>query len=212
MINDDYWAHVSPNGTKPWSFFIDAGYNYRYAGENLARDFADPASAVEAWMASPTHKENILSSKYKDIGIAVVEGELAGVETTLIVQFFGTKYVDTTPAVPIAKAEESASSKPMPTPTPQRKEVLPKEEAEELVTAPPVSSATKTGRRLISPFDTTRTISLVTIVSLLAVMVIDAVITSNKKITRVGGRIFAHLAFLGMILVIVIIARAGEIL
>jgi len=55
MLNNNYWAHVSPDGTQPWSFFVNAGYSYRYAGENLARDFTNPASAVDAWMASPTN-------------------------------------------------------------------------------------------------------------------------------------------------------------
>jgi hypothetical protein len=40
-------------------------------------------------MASPTHKANIVSGNYKDIGVAVVEGELLGKQTTLVVQMFG---------------------------------------------------------------------------------------------------------------------------
>src|SRR4030043_359248 len=86
MLAKDYWAHVAPDGTQPWKFFTDAGYQYRYAGENLARDFSNPASAVEAWMNSPSHRENMLSGKYKEVGVAVVEGNLAGVDTTIIVQ------------------------------------------------------------------------------------------------------------------------------
>ena len=65
MLNKDYWAHVSPDGVEPWAFFTNVGYSYHYAGENLARDFSNPSAAVEAWMASPSHKENILSAKYK---------------------------------------------------------------------------------------------------------------------------------------------------
>jgi len=76
MLTQDYWAHVAPDGTQPWKFFTDVGYVYRYAGENLARDFSDPTSTVDAWMASPSHKENLLSAKYKDIGVAVVEEHL----------------------------------------------------------------------------------------------------------------------------------------
>src|SRR5688572_4636207 len=34
MIQYDYWAHTAPDGTEPWKFFTDAGYRYRYAGEN----------------------------------------------------------------------------------------------------------------------------------------------------------------------------------
>jgi hypothetical protein len=44
---------------------------------------------VEAWMASPTHKANIVNPRYSDIGIAVINGNLEGFETTLVVQMFG---------------------------------------------------------------------------------------------------------------------------
>lgn len=212
MLTGDYWAHVSPDGIQPWRFFQVAGYNYRFAGENLARDFSDPSSAVEAWMASPSHKENILSSKYKEIGIAVVEGDLAGVETTIIVQLFGTSYVDTTPQVPIARAEEA----PTPTPGPQPALEIAKEEelapSEIVSTTQLVSGTTQKPKIIVSPFDTTRTVSFVVIVLLLSIMVVDGILVSRKKVVRVGGRTFAHLAFLGMILAVVIIAKAGRIL
>src|SRR5260221_9241038 len=101
MIDHDFWAHVAPDGTEPWFFFQKHGYKYRYAGENLARDFSGAQSAVDAWMASPSHRENMLSPKYKDIGVAVVEGDLSGSDTTIVVQLFGTLLADT-PSVPIA--------------------------------------------------------------------------------------------------------------
>ena len=51
MMERDYWAHVAPDGTEPWKFFIDSNYQYRYAGENLARDFSNASSAVDAWLS-----------------------------------------------------------------------------------------------------------------------------------------------------------------
>src|SRR4030042_3866724 len=59
MITKDYWAHVAPDGTEPWYFFNQVGYKYRYAGENLAKDFSTSQSAVGAWLAAPSQKENI---------------------------------------------------------------------------------------------------------------------------------------------------------
>jgi uncharacterized protein YkwD len=94
MIDKDYWAHVAPDGTQPWKFFSQFGYKYRFAGENLARDFSNANDAVNAWMNSPTHKDNILNPKYKEIGIGITEGDLAGSDTTIIVQFFGATYSD----------------------------------------------------------------------------------------------------------------------
>lgn len=90
MFADQYWAHFSPSGETPWDFMKSAGYRYTVAGENLARDFMETDDMVRAWMNSPTHRENIVNDRYSDIGIAVVNGTLNGVETTLVVQMFGT--------------------------------------------------------------------------------------------------------------------------
>ena len=90
MFTFNYWAHTNPQGKEPWDFIKAAGYRYQFAGENLARDFGDTDSLVEAWLASPTHRENILNPRYQETGIAVVNGTLQGIETTLVVHFFGT--------------------------------------------------------------------------------------------------------------------------
>src|SRR3972149_7049186 len=104
MLNKGYWAHFAPDGTSPWSFFAKFGYKYKYAGKNPARDFCSAGSAVEAWMNSPTHRDNILSGNYKEIGIGVLEGSLAGADTTLVVQFFGSSG-KTTAVIPVAIAQ-----------------------------------------------------------------------------------------------------------
>jgi len=213
MLAQDYWAHVAPDGTEPWAFFTDFGYKYRFAGENLARDFSDPESVVEAWMASPSHRSNLLSPKYQEIGIAVLEGDIAGVDTTLVVQFFGTSAVDTTPQLPIARAETNILPPPLPTTVvPQPEVAEAQSELGEIITTAPVAARINTKNILISPFDTTKGASLMTIGLLLVILVVDGLVVSSKKITRIGGRTFAHLAFLGMILMIVIVARAGLIL
>lgn len=225
MLANDYWAHIAPDGTEPWAFFTNVGYGYRFAGENLARDFSNTSSAIDAWTASPTHRDNMLSSKYREVGVAVVEGDLDGVETTIIVQFFGTQLVDTTPQVPIAEARANTdtsvatSFEPTAAPSPTtaapvaQVSPIPTQKQEIGVVAqtePP--RANRSFSFLISPFDTTKSMSLVTIVTLLGVVVVDGVIISHKRISRIGGRTLAHLSFLGMILILVIIAKAGEIL
>lgn len=89
MFTNNYWAHNSPQGKSPWDFIKSVDYQYSIAGENLAKDFYDTESLIKAWMNSPTHKENILNNRYQEIGIAVVNGILNGVKTTLVVQHFG---------------------------------------------------------------------------------------------------------------------------
>ncbi len=216
MLNNNYWAHVSPDGTHPWSFFVNAGYNYRYAGENLARDFTNPTSAVDAWMASPTHKDNLLSANYREIGIAVIEGDLDGVDTTIIVQFFGTKYTDTLPAVPIAEAIPAATEAPQVSPSPVPVAATfpsPSPISSLVAVETPIAEAGPVGGRvLISPFSTTKGVSLVVVGLLLNVLVFDGLVTRRRRIARIGGRTFAHLSFLGMILAIVLILKAGQVI
>jgi len=89
MFELQYWDHYGPNGETPWMFISAAGYAYVYAGENLAKGFSTAEGVHEAWMASTTHRENIMSVNYKDIGVAVVQGELLGKQTILVVQMFG---------------------------------------------------------------------------------------------------------------------------
>lgn len=95
MFKNDYWAHTSPSGKEPWDFIIGAGYDYIYAGENLAVDFSKSKDVVIAWDNSPSHRDNLLSHKYSEIGFAVVNGELQGRKTTLVVQMFGNKRSET---------------------------------------------------------------------------------------------------------------------
>jgi hypothetical protein len=99
MFEEQYWDHFGPNGETPWQFIRGAGYNYVYAGENLAKGFRTSEGVHEAWMASPTHKANIVSANYKDIGIAVVDGVLEGKQTTLVVQMFGNLTTEVAGAV-----------------------------------------------------------------------------------------------------------------
>lgn len=90
MVANGYFAHVSPTGSQPWDWLSAAGYGYRAAGENLARGFDNPAEVVSAWMNSPSHRANVVSSVYKDIGVAAKRVNLNGITTTVVVQMFGT--------------------------------------------------------------------------------------------------------------------------
>lgn len=132
MLEKQYWDHFGPNGETPWQFIRASGYAYVYAGENLAKGFRTSEGVVEAWMASPTHKANIMSGNYKDIGIAVVEGQLLGKQTILVVQMFGnlTSSVQGVAESPKPKVEKpSVPTKPKVV-TGDSKVVTPKEQGE----------------------------------------------------------------------------------
>ncbi len=93
MAAKGYFSHVGPDGKEPWGWISEAGYVYRYAGENLAVRFDNSSDVVNAWMASPTHKANIVKAQYTEIGLAVAEGSYQGSPATFIVQYFGTPQV-----------------------------------------------------------------------------------------------------------------------
>jgi hypothetical protein len=90
MAAKGYFAHWSPDGVSPWHWFGEAGYQYMKAGENLAVHFTDSTAVVEAWLDSPTHRDNILNESYTEIGIGTAEGEYEGHDTVFVVQMFGS--------------------------------------------------------------------------------------------------------------------------
>ncbi len=90
MAKKGYFSHVGPNNEKPWIWLQKAGYDYEYAGENLAVDFTDSQDVTTAWINSPKHQENLISANYKDIGIGTANGTYQGRPTTFVVQFFAS--------------------------------------------------------------------------------------------------------------------------
>lgn len=89
ILARDYFAHNTPDGQTPWVFFDEQGYEYVWAGENLAIDFSSSPALHNAWMASPTHAANILNPHYEEVGIAVMEGTFGNAQTTVVVEHFG---------------------------------------------------------------------------------------------------------------------------
>ncbi len=112
MAEKGYFAHKNPEGKSPWYFFGQAGYDFAYAGENLAVNFSDSVDVSRAWMASPGHRANIMNGNFTEIGIATAEGMYQGRPTVFVVQLFGRpaakKQVATSPLV-------SSTPKPKPT-------------------------------------------------------------------------------------------------
>lgn len=91
MIKYSYFDHYSPAGTSPWKFILDSKYSYKLAGENLAMDFTTSKAVHDAWMASPTHKDNMLNPEYEDYAIYTKEGKINGKDTMVIVEMFALK-------------------------------------------------------------------------------------------------------------------------
>lgn len=115
MASKGYFAHVSPSGVTPWDWLQQVGYQYTYAGENLAVNFTDSTAVENAWMASPAHHANIVKPQYTQMGIGVAEGMYQGKQTTFVVTFFATPA--NPPAAPQVAVSNLSTAPPPPLPT-----------------------------------------------------------------------------------------------
>lgn len=64
-------SHTSSDGGTLKTRLRRAGYAYRTAAENTGRGFASGARAIEWWMHSPKHKDNILLRKAREVGVGI---------------------------------------------------------------------------------------------------------------------------------------------
>jgi uncharacterized protein YkwD len=89
MAAKGYFSHNTPDGKTPWYWISEAGYDYKYAGENLAVNFSESEDVQTAWKNSRGHWLNIINPRYTEIGIATSTGIYKGREAVFVVQMFG---------------------------------------------------------------------------------------------------------------------------
>lgn len=94
MLDRNYFAHQSPEGT-------DVGYRLRAAGaievtvgENLAtfegyKDADIPKSVMDGWVNSPGHRANLLFTKFTHLGVAMVR---KGNKVMVVQNFIGRPF------------------------------------------------------------------------------------------------------------------------
>lgn len=79
MVRLDYFAHFYPGGTSAYTLLQQQGATFNKAGENLAKVAGDEtesvAVAIDALMASPTHRANILEPDFTRVGVGAVTDE-----------------------------------------------------------------------------------------------------------------------------------------
>ncbi len=190
MLEKDYWAHTSPDGKEPWDFIISSGYDYLYAGENLAVDFNNSDSVVEAWYDSPSHRENLLNDKYTEIGFAVVNGELEGRETTLVVQMFG--YPRSRAAV-----ASSSSTTSLEDPVTVLEQKLPIEKQEQYVVPTENENAAGAVLNTADVFNVSRFIAIILGLFITMLFAIDGYYIKQMGVFRISGHTILHILMLG---------------
>ena len=166
---------------------------------------------MSAWMASPTHKDNIVNPKYTEIGLAVVPGTIQGQETVLVVQLFGASQGGAVPQVasaaiapaPVAIAQVQTTSVPSPT----QPLLIESESSREMS-----PDAKQSGRPRYNQFNLTRALNLGTAALFILALVLDLLMAESRVLTRRVGNNWAHIIFINFILLATTIVNAGKIL
>jgi len=102
MLQYGFFAHESSDGSQFAArlkrFYSPAGYTYWSAGENLLYDTGalDAGTAIQAWLASPEHRRNMLDPTWREVGIASVYapsagGTFGGQPTWVVTMDFGAR-------------------------------------------------------------------------------------------------------------------------
>jgi uncharacterized YkwD family protein len=86
MVENNYFSHQSPTYGSPFDMMRQFDNTFKSAGENIAGN-KTVEGAFKAWMASDTHKKNILNSGFKVTGIGIESSATYG--KILVQQFIG---------------------------------------------------------------------------------------------------------------------------
>ncbi len=213
MLAKNYWAHNSPEGLTPWVFIKSAGYDYLYAGENLAKGFITASDTVTAWMNSSGHRDNMLSPNYKDIGFAVVTGNLTGDETVLVVEMLGSR--NTSQISPSTNVQGNVSVQRIvsiiPTAMPTAAPTVPP--AINYAALPPnIFVASVQSEPLIDKQTFTKRIGILLVGIVLVVLVADIIFISRRRIVRIITHNLDHIIYFAIILLSILIMARGVIL
>lgn len=77
LVANNYFSHNSPTYGTPFEMMQNFGVTYKTAGENIAGN-STLEGAVNAWMNSQGHRENILNNAYNLTGIGIVKSDTYG--------------------------------------------------------------------------------------------------------------------------------------
>lgn len=197
MFAENYWAHFSPSGKTPWDFILGSGYKFSFAGENLAKNFQSSEEVIKAWMASPTHRDNLLNPRYKDIGMAVSDGVLNGQKTLLVVEEFGTtESFAVHPSVDVS-GKQISLSEPDYNNKPQLLAAI---------------SNYPSQPALLNPVQISKFAALSIILLMIILLAIDIWVLKKRGVFRVSSHNIAHMALLSLAAGSLLMASPGAII
>jgi uncharacterized protein YkwD len=100
MASRGFFAHESANGTSFWQRVQRYYPRSRYwsVGENLlwSSPDVDAAGALRMWLNSPAHRKNLLTARWREVGLSAVHvdsapGVYGGSPVTILTADFGVR-------------------------------------------------------------------------------------------------------------------------
>jgi len=102
MANGGFFTHESADGTVFWKriarFYPKGTRSYWSVGENLlwSSPDVDPPGALRMWVASAPHRKNLLTARWREIGLSAVHvtagpGVFDNAPVTLLTADFGVR-------------------------------------------------------------------------------------------------------------------------
>jgi len=64
-------SHSGAQGSNPGDRVLAAGYDWYACGENIAAGYYTEDEVLDAWLASPGHRANIMDPEFTEMGVAV---------------------------------------------------------------------------------------------------------------------------------------------
>lgn len=71
MAQQNYFDHLSPEGSTPVERALNAGYTGDFRGENLAKGYSQADQVIAAWKNSVSHCKAMMDAKSKEAGVGM---------------------------------------------------------------------------------------------------------------------------------------------
>ncbi len=120
MLDRGFFAHDAPGGLpfakRVRSYYRSDGFTNWSAGENLLYSTGEITAevAVQAWLDSPEHRENMLSPAWREVGVGslrarVAGGTFGGKSTWVITMDFGARSGRSTGSASVPASRSAAT-------------------------------------------------------------------------------------------------------
>lgn len=87
MLAKNYFSHHAPDGSTFFNILRNCNISYMNGGENLGNatpaNCGSPGAFLNAWLNSPSHRDNMLRSHYRMVGIGISDSGGRRVVTTI---------------------------------------------------------------------------------------------------------------------------------